>query len=294
MGKDEKKIVEANSCGLVGPRKWASIAVIVWFSSSPPEVAPLEWAPLFILLESYMTTREWWLPSRVSEAIAGLVLLLWHDASDFGPDMSFDTSASPKAIHNYMSWRHPSSVITDPKPATSSYSQADVRRLSASVVKLRDMPEAEGVLVLSSLSRVWKSRTRDPILRDSNGNGMEGGGAAVVPTPRVVGVSPPFLKELTITSTPSSVELFLKDAPPSSTIASEQNEVWLSVMVDTSNEEMVDAASDKPVEVFVQGVAHRVCEDVNQKQCGSPYSSDVLVTALADAGDAVVAALSRI
>nr|GEW00430.1 hypothetical protein [Tanacetum cinerariifolium] len=49
-----------------------------------------------------------------------------------------------------MSWRHPDSVITDPKPL--------------------------GVLVLSGLSRVWKNQTRDPILRDSNGNGIGGGG----------------------------------------------------------------------------------------------------------------------
>ncbi|GJS39926.1 hypothetical protein Tco_0564969 [Tanacetum coccineum] len=32
---------------------------------------------------------------RVSEAVAGLVLLLRHGTSDFGPDMSFDTSAFP-------------------------------------------------------------------------------------------------------------------------------------------------------------------------------------------------------
>ncbi|GJS85964.1 hypothetical protein Tco_0752505 [Tanacetum coccineum] len=62
------------------------------------------------------------------------------------------------------------SVITAPKPLAGSYNQLDVWRLSAFVVKLRDMPE--GVLVLSGLSRVWKSRTCDMILRDSSGNGM--------------------------------------------------------------------------------------------------------------------------
>nr|GFA46170.1 hypothetical protein [Tanacetum cinerariifolium] len=70
-----------------------------------------------------------------------------------------------------MSWRHPDSTITDPKPSAGSYSQADVRRLSAFIVKLRDMPE--GVLVLSSLSRVWNNRTHDPILRYSSGNESE-------------------------------------------------------------------------------------------------------------------------
>nr|GEV23966.1 hypothetical protein [Tanacetum cinerariifolium] len=39
----------------------------------------------------------------------------------------------------------------------------DVRRLSAHVIKLRDMPE--GVLVLYGLSRVSKSRVCDPVLR---------------------------------------------------------------------------------------------------------------------------------
>ncbi|GKG14875.1 hypothetical protein Tco_0354475, partial [Tanacetum coccineum] len=111
---------------------------------------------------------------------------------------------------------------------------------------------------------------------------------AAIPAPTTVGVSPPFIKELTITSDPSLVELFLKDPPPSSTIASEQNEEWLSVMVDTSNEEMVDAASDKPVEVFVQGVAHRVCEDVNQVESSSIQESGFASSGFAD----VVIALS--
>ncbi|GKA45451.1 hypothetical protein Tco_0738247, partial [Tanacetum coccineum] len=53
-----------------------------------------------------------------------------------------------------MVWRHPSTVIDDPRPVASSFRMVDVCRLSAHVVKLRDMPE--GVLVLSGLSRVWK------------------------------------------------------------------------------------------------------------------------------------------
>ncbi|GKC93530.1 hypothetical protein Tco_1158972, partial [Tanacetum coccineum] len=51
--------------------------------------------------------------------------------------------------------RHPSLAINDLKPPAGSYSRKDVRRLSAHVVKLRDMPE--GVLVLSGLSRLWVS-----------------------------------------------------------------------------------------------------------------------------------------
>ncbi|GKB78538.1 hypothetical protein Tco_0945433 [Tanacetum coccineum] len=75
-----------------------------------------------------------------------------------------------RAILDSMVWRHPSAAINDPRPATGSFSMADVLRLSAHVVKLRDMPE--GVLVLSGLSRVWKSRTSDPVLRGADGNVM--------------------------------------------------------------------------------------------------------------------------
>ncbi|GKA83093.1 hypothetical protein Tco_0789841 [Tanacetum coccineum] len=74
------------------------------------------------------------------------------------------------AIPDYMSWRHPDSTINDLKPPAGSFNMEDVRRLSAHVVKLRDMPE--GVLVLSGLSRVWKSRTCDLVLRGADGNVM--------------------------------------------------------------------------------------------------------------------------
>ncbi|GKC83879.1 hypothetical protein Tco_1139596, partial [Tanacetum coccineum] len=46
-----------------------------------------------------------------------------------------------RAIPDYMPWRHPDSAIDDPKPPVGSYNQEDVRRLSAHVVKLQDMPE---------------------------------------------------------------------------------------------------------------------------------------------------------
>ncbi|GKD02301.1 hypothetical protein Tco_1177275 [Tanacetum coccineum] len=69
-----------------------------------------------------------------------------------------------------MVWRHPSAAIDDPRPVADSFSMADIRRLSAHVIKLRDMPD--GVLVLSGLSRVWKSRVCDPVLRGADRNGM--------------------------------------------------------------------------------------------------------------------------
>ncbi|GJS49509.1 hypothetical protein Tco_0599630 [Tanacetum coccineum] len=46
-----------------------------------------------------------------------------------------------KAIPDSMIWRHPSAAVDDPRPAAGSFSMADVRRLSAHVVKLRDMLE---------------------------------------------------------------------------------------------------------------------------------------------------------
>nr|GEU82242.1 hypothetical protein [Tanacetum cinerariifolium] len=69
----------------------------------------------------------------------------------------------PLASTGLLLSRHPDSAIDDPKPSAGSFNMEDVRRLSAHVVKLRDMPE--GVLVLSRLSRVWNSRTCDPVLR---------------------------------------------------------------------------------------------------------------------------------
>ncbi|GJU48300.1 hypothetical protein Tco_1217855 [Tanacetum coccineum] len=74
-----------------------------------------------------------------------------------------------RAISDSVVWRHPSAAIDDSRPATASFSMADVRRLSAYVVKLRGMPE--GVLVLSGLSRVWKSHVCDPVLWGADGNG---------------------------------------------------------------------------------------------------------------------------
>ncbi|GJZ98642.1 hypothetical protein Tco_0671095 [Tanacetum coccineum] len=75
-----------------------------------------------------------------------------------------------RAIPNVMVWRHPDAAIDDLRSAAGSFNMVDVCRLSAHVLKLRDMPE--GVLVLSGLSRVWKSRVCDPVLRGANGNVM--------------------------------------------------------------------------------------------------------------------------
>ncbi|GKF89029.1 hypothetical protein Tco_0262992, partial [Tanacetum coccineum] len=73
-----------------------------------------------------------------------------------------------RAIPDAMVWRHPDAAIHDLKPAAGSFNMADVRCLGAHVIKLRDMPK--GVLVLSGLSRVWKSRVFDPVLWGADGN----------------------------------------------------------------------------------------------------------------------------
>ncbi|GKC75552.1 hypothetical protein Tco_1126326 [Tanacetum coccineum] len=69
-----------------------------------------------------------------------------------------------------MVWRHPDAAIDDPKLAAGSLNMADVRHLSAHVIKLRDMPE--GVLVLSMLSHVWKIHVYDSVLWGADGNVM--------------------------------------------------------------------------------------------------------------------------
>ncbi|GKA79716.1 hypothetical protein Tco_0786312 [Tanacetum coccineum] len=91
-----------------------------------------------------------------------------------------------------LSPRHPDTAIDDPRPAAGSFNMADVRRLSAHVIKLRDMPE--GVLVLSGLSRVCKSRVCNLVLRGANDNVMASTDV-VIPNPT--------LEDLVV-STPSS------------------------------------------------------------------------------------------
>ncbi|GJZ12151.1 hypothetical protein Tco_0546910 [Tanacetum coccineum] len=86
-----------------------------------------------------------------------------------GDWFSFAKRRAPSLVYS-MVWRHLSAAIDDPRPASGSFSMADVCRLSAHVIKLRDMPE--GVLVLSGLSHVWKSRVCDLVLRGADGNVM--------------------------------------------------------------------------------------------------------------------------
>nr|GEW83402.1 copia protein [Tanacetum cinerariifolium] len=74
-----------------------------------------------------------------------------------------------QSVLTIITLRHPSTAIDDPRPAACSFSVTDVCRLSAHVIKMRDMPK--GMLVLSGLSRVWKICVCDTVLQGADGNG---------------------------------------------------------------------------------------------------------------------------
>ncbi|GKA67216.1 hypothetical protein Tco_0767024 [Tanacetum coccineum] len=89
--------------------------------------------------------------------------------SQLGP-LGLNKVITFEAIPDAMVWRHSDATIDDPRPAAGSFSMADVRRLSAHVIKLKDIPEC--VLVLSGFSHVWKSRVYDPVLQGADRNDM--------------------------------------------------------------------------------------------------------------------------
>ncbi|GJU23013.1 hypothetical protein Tco_1156355 [Tanacetum coccineum] len=61
------------------------------------------------------------------------------------PTKSGFVSIDRLAISDAMVWRHPDAAIDDPRPDAGSFNMADVRRLSAHVIKLRDMPKDGGL-----------------------------------------------------------------------------------------------------------------------------------------------------
>ncbi|GJX55217.1 hypothetical protein Tco_0285114 [Tanacetum coccineum] len=102
------------------------------------------------------------------------VELLQNSSGNSRPDLSFDKSASLECLFSLArvslaeaskpdlsfrcfrgdytsscppSLRHSDAAIDDPRPAAGSFNMADVRRLSAHVIKLRDMPEGTGAEV---------------------------------------------------------------------------------------------------------------------------------------------------
>nr|GEU52753.1 hypothetical protein [Tanacetum cinerariifolium] len=105
------------------------------------------------------------LPFRFTLAIVKNTLFLelsflFSAAAYFAMDSSLSQSGffliDRHAILDAIVWRHPGATIDDPWPSVGSFNMANMRRLSAHVIKLKGMPK--GVLVLSGLSHAWKSR----------------------------------------------------------------------------------------------------------------------------------------
>ncbi|GJU95093.1 hypothetical protein Tco_1319849 [Tanacetum coccineum] len=95
------------------------------------------------------------------------------EASHSGPSYYDVVEIDQRTIPDAMVWRHLDATIDDLRHVAGSFNTVDVHRLSAHVIKLMDMPE--GVLVLSGLSRVWKSRVCNPVLQGADRNGMGAG-----------------------------------------------------------------------------------------------------------------------
>ncbi|GJW57857.1 hypothetical protein Tco_0104588 [Tanacetum coccineum] len=169
-----------------------------------------KWALTFVIAGSA------WPLQRVSETLAGLVLLLRHGTSDSGPDMSFDTSASPeglvsfakrrniedvcmdegtlsmkkwknkfflidrRAIPDYLTWRHSHSCFFVDLP-TDGYDRNDVAQLCAHLIRLRKINEA--VLVRSGISSIWFNQKCNLAFRRKDDNYGRSGNAKVVEEP---------------------------------------------------------------------------------------------------------------
>ncbi|GJX58899.1 hypothetical protein Tco_0290289 [Tanacetum coccineum] len=176
--------VEVNLRGLLELREKTSIFMNIWISLASPELTPLTglMTPDLICPSTYQLLQSSsgdprpnvsFVTSVSLEPFSGSVRARLAEVSKLRffsgcSEGDYTSSCPPVAIPDYISWRHPDSTINDLKPLAGSFNMKDVRRLSTHVVKLRDMPE--GVLVLSGLSRVWKSRTCDPVLRGANRN----------------------------------------------------------------------------------------------------------------------------
>ncbi|GKB84864.1 hypothetical protein Tco_0957136, partial [Tanacetum coccineum] len=97
---------------------------------------------------------------------------------------------------------------------------------------------------------------------------------ANVPTLRDARVSPHIVKESTVSPAFESLELPTNVVPTSSTVASEQNEVWVNAMVDGPDLEITDgAANAKSGSVFVQGTSYAFDDTVGVTEEGSKRAS---------------------
>ncbi|GJR08230.1 hypothetical protein Tco_0790882 [Tanacetum coccineum] len=87
-------------------------------------------------------------------------------------------------------------------------------------------------------------------------------------------VSPPIVKESTVTPAFESLELPANVIPASSVVASEQNKEWVNVMVDGLNPEMTDGATHaKSESAFVHGTSHVLDDVAEVTTVGSEYVS---------------------
>ncbi|GJU18913.1 hypothetical protein Tco_1146879 [Tanacetum coccineum] len=96
-----------------------------------------------------------------------------------------------------------------------------------------------------------------------------------VPASRDARVSPPLVKESTMTPTSESLEFPSNVIPASSTAALEPNEEWVNAMVDGPDHEMTDGdVNAKPGSAFMQGASYVVVAlSTGEKGDGSLPSS---------------------
>ncbi|GKB81273.1 hypothetical protein Tco_0948168 [Tanacetum coccineum] len=105
---------------------------------------------------------------------------------------------------------------------------------------------------------------------------------ANVPASKDARVSPPFVKESTMTPTSESLGFPTNVVPASSIVTLKQNEEWVNVMVDGSDPEITDGtANAKSESIFVQGTSCALDDIVRVTKVGSERAfsdpSDVVV-----------------
>ncbi|GKE69135.1 hypothetical protein Tco_1527207, partial [Tanacetum coccineum] len=109
--------------------------------------------------------------------------------------------------------------------------------------------------------------------------------SANVPTTRDIRVSPPLVKESTVTPISESLEFPSNVVPASSTAALEPNEEWVNAMVDGPDHEITDGAVNaNPGSIFVHGASYAADDATELTVIGSERVSsspnDVVVAFL--------------
>ncbi|GJW00678.1 hypothetical protein Tco_1555929 [Tanacetum coccineum] len=117
---------------------------------------------------------------------------------------------------------------------------------------------------------------------------------ANIPALRDTRVSPPLVKESTVTRISESFELPSNVVPSSSTAALEPNEEWVNAMVDGSDHEMTDdIVNAKSGSMFVQGASYVVDDDtkltvIGSERISSDPSNVVMALSVGEKGDGYV------